>query len=135
MGKKIKLGMVVSFGVGGADKVALNLVKGLRILLKKNFKIKNVGIRHGEKIHETLLSSREYSTAEIKDGYFHISITGQAKHLYYVGQHVIPSLHFMVMIQPIQGQAMCVFSTFQDTQSLCVGQHWPNPLCKTTHSL
>lgn len=29
MGKKINLGMVVSFGVGGADKVALNLVKGL----------------------------------------------------------------------------------------------------------
>ena len=37
----------------------INLVKGLRILLKKNFKIKNVGIRHGEKIHETLVSSQE----------------------------------------------------------------------------
>ncbi len=29
MGKKINLGMVVSFGVGGADKVAFNLTKGL----------------------------------------------------------------------------------------------------------
>jgi glycosyltransferase involved in cell wall biosynthesis len=29
MGKKIKLGQVVSFGVGGADKCALNLIKGL----------------------------------------------------------------------------------------------------------
>ena len=52
-----------------------------------------------------------------------ISITGQAKLLYYVGQQMIPTLHFIVMIQPIQSQAMCVLSTFQDTQSSCVGQH------------
>ena len=32
MGKKIKLGQVVSFGVGGADKCALNLIKGLIVL-------------------------------------------------------------------------------------------------------
>ena len=29
MGNKLKIGQVVSFGVGGADKCALNLVKGL----------------------------------------------------------------------------------------------------------
>ena len=47
------------------------------IMGKPDYDIVELGVRHGEKIHETLLSSREFSTAEIKDGYFHISITGQ----------------------------------------------------------
>ena len=38
-----------------------NLVKGLEILLKKKIDTKTVGIRHGEKIHETLVSSQEMS--------------------------------------------------------------------------
>ena len=37
----------------------INLVKGLEILLKKKTTIKYLGIRHGEKIHETLVSSQE----------------------------------------------------------------------------
>jgi glycosyltransferase involved in cell wall biosynthesis len=32
MGKKMKIGQIVSFGVGGADKCALNLIKGLLLL-------------------------------------------------------------------------------------------------------
>ena len=38
-----------------------NLVKGLEILLKKRIDTKTVGVRHGEKIHETLVSSQEMS--------------------------------------------------------------------------
>tara|TARA_A100001015_G_scaffold269139_1_gene320563 strand:+ start:338 stop:1339 length:1002 start_codon:yes stop_codon:yes gene_type:complete len=47
-----------------------NLVNGLKILLKKNIKIKNVGVRHGEKIHETLVSSQEMSKAIDKSNFF-----------------------------------------------------------------
>ena len=38
MGNKLKIGQVVSFGVGGADKCALNLVKGL-LSLNQNIEI------------------------------------------------------------------------------------------------
>ena len=48
----------------------INLVKGLEILLKKKVKIKNVGIRHGEKIHETLVSSQEMSNAITKKNFY-----------------------------------------------------------------
>ncbi len=47
-----------------------NLVNGLKILLNKNIKIKNVGVRHGEKIHETLVSSQEMSKAIDKTKFF-----------------------------------------------------------------
>ena len=47
----------------------LNLVQGLKILLKK-IKIKNVGVRHGEKIHETLVSTQEMSKAIEKRKFF-----------------------------------------------------------------
>ncbi len=49
----------------------LNLVKGLELLLNKKTKIKNVGIRHGEKIHETLVSSQEM-TSVIDKRFFYI---------------------------------------------------------------
>jgi UDP-N-acetylglucosamine 4,6-dehydratase/5-epimerase len=49
----------------------LNLVKALEILLNKKTKIKNVGIRHGEKIHETLVSSQEMASV-IDKKYFYI---------------------------------------------------------------
>ena len=48
----------------------LNLVQGLKILLKKKIKIKNVGVRHGEKIHETLVSTQEMSKATEKRKFF-----------------------------------------------------------------
>ena len=48
----------------------LNLVQGLKILLKKKIKIKNVGVRHGEKIHETLVSTQEMSKAIEKRKFF-----------------------------------------------------------------
>ena len=48
----------------------LNLVQGLKILLKKKIKIKNVGVRHGEKIHETLVSKQEMSKATEKRKFF-----------------------------------------------------------------
>ncbi len=48
----------------------INLVKGLKILLKKKIKITNVGIRHGEKIHETLVSTQEMSKAIEKRNFF-----------------------------------------------------------------
>ena len=63
-----------------------------------------------------------------------VSITGQAKLMYYVGQCVIPGADGII-VHPIQGQAMWVLSTGQDKWSLCVGQHWPNLFCKTTRSL
>lgn len=47
-----------------------NLVNGLKILLNKNIKIKNVGVRHGEKIHETLVSSQEMFKAIDKNKFF-----------------------------------------------------------------
>ena len=49
----------------------INLVKGLEILLNKKTKIKNVGIRHGEKIHETLVSSQEMANV-IDKKFFYI---------------------------------------------------------------
>ena len=48
----------------------INLVQGLKILLKKKIKITNVGIRHGEKIHETLVSTQEMSKAIEKRNFF-----------------------------------------------------------------
>ena len=45
-----------------------------------------------------------------------ISITGQAKLMHYVGHHVIPSKD-SIILYPIQGQAMYVFSTCQDTST------------------
>ena len=48
----------------------LNLVKGLEILLQKKTKIHNVGIRHGEKIHETLVSSQEMATVIEKKNFY-----------------------------------------------------------------
>lgn len=48
----------------------LNLVKGLEILLKKKTKIHNVGIRHGEKLHETLVSSQEMASVIEKKKFY-----------------------------------------------------------------
>jgi hypothetical protein len=64
-----------------------------------------------------------------------VSVAWQAKHLYYIGHHFIPTQHLIVGIVPIQGHAMRIFTVSQDTLPLCVDQHWPNPLCKTAHSL
>ena len=48
----------------------INLVKGLEILLNKKVKIKTVGIRHGEKIHETLVSSQEMANVINKKNFY-----------------------------------------------------------------
>ena len=48
----------------------INLVKGLEILLQKKTKIQNVGIRHGEKIHETLVSSQEMASVIEKKNFY-----------------------------------------------------------------
>ena len=48
----------------------LNLVKGIEILLNKKTKIKNVGIRHGEKMHETLVSSQEMESVIDKKHFY-----------------------------------------------------------------
>ena len=42
----------------------------LKIFSKKNYPIKTIGIRHGEKMHESLLSSEEKSLAIEKKDYF-----------------------------------------------------------------
>jgi UDP-N-acetylglucosamine 4,6-dehydratase len=47
-----------------------NLVKGLEILLKKKIDTKTVGVRHGEKIHETLISSQEMSKIIEKKNFY-----------------------------------------------------------------
>ena len=36
--------------------------------------IKNIGIRHGEKLHETLLTSEEFSKSEEFDNYFKVPL-------------------------------------------------------------
>ena len=48
----------------------INLVKGLEILLKRKTKIKYLGIRHGEKIHETLVSSQEMANVINKKKFY-----------------------------------------------------------------
>jgi len=49
-----------------------NLAEALRKIYKSNVKIKNIGIRHGEKIHETLLSREEKLVSEDIGNYFRI---------------------------------------------------------------
>ncbi len=46
------------------------LVKSLRNIFKKNNLIKFIGIRHGEKLHETLLNREELSKARETKNYF-----------------------------------------------------------------
>ena len=43
-----------------------------------------------------------------------VSIARQAKHLYYVGQHLIPTQHLIVGIGPLQDHAMWIFTVSQD---------------------
>ena len=47
-----------------------SLINALKIIYKKNIKTKNVGIRHGEKMHETLVSELEMSKAINKKNFF-----------------------------------------------------------------
>ena len=47
------------------------LVKAvLTIMNKKNYPIKTIGMRHGEKMHETLLSREEKTLSQEKNGYY-----------------------------------------------------------------
>ncbi len=52
------------------DTLCKSLVKQLS--LNKNYTIKTIGTRHGEKIHETLLNSEEMSKAKIYKNYFRV---------------------------------------------------------------
>ena len=45
----------------------------LSILNKKNYMIKTIGTRHGEKMHETLLSREEKSISQERKGYYFIN--------------------------------------------------------------
>ncbi|MDC3108707.1 polysaccharide biosynthesis protein [SAR86 cluster bacterium] len=49
-----------------------NLVDGLEILFNKKLEKKIIGIRHGEKMHETLVSSEEMLRVEDKGDFFRI---------------------------------------------------------------
>ena len=49
-----------------------NLAKTMKKIYNSSVKIKNIGIRHAEKIHETLLSSEERMIAEDLKNYFRI---------------------------------------------------------------
>ena len=49
-----------------------DLAKSLIKLFNSKSKIKNIGIRHGEKLHETLLTSEEFSKSEEFDNYFKV---------------------------------------------------------------
>ena len=49
-----------------------DLVDGLGILFNKNLDKKIIGIRHGEKMHETLVSSEEMLRAEDRGDYFRL---------------------------------------------------------------
>ena len=48
------------------------LASTLKEIYKSDVKIKNIGIRHAEKMHETLLSKEEFLTAEDLGDYFRI---------------------------------------------------------------
>jgi UDP-glucose 4-epimerase len=48
------------------------LAKTMKKIYKSDSKIKNIGIRHGEKIHETLLSREEKLVSEDLGDYFRI---------------------------------------------------------------
>tara|TARA_B100000989_G_scaffold188187_1_gene141680 strand:+ start:23558 stop:24604 length:1047 start_codon:yes stop_codon:yes gene_type:complete len=48
------------------------LAETMRTIYNSNTKIKNIGIRHGEKIHETLLSKEERIVSEDLGNYFRI---------------------------------------------------------------
>tara|TARA_B100000902_G_scaffold387990_1_gene432910 strand:+ start:1079 stop:2083 length:1005 start_codon:yes stop_codon:yes gene_type:complete len=48
------------------------LAESLIDIFQSNSKIKNIGIRHGEKMHETLVTKEEMSKAEDLGGYFRI---------------------------------------------------------------
>ena len=48
------------------------LAETMREIFKSNSEIKNIGIRHGEKIHETLLSQEERIVSEDLGNYFRI---------------------------------------------------------------
>ena len=69
MGKKIKLGQVVSFGVGGADKCALNLIKGL-ISLNEDIEILVFYNKYSHPREDELITNPsrffEYETLPVK---------------------------------------------------------------------
>lgn len=48
------------------------LIGALELLFNKKAKIKNIGFRHSEKLHETLLSSEESTRASSHDDYFRV---------------------------------------------------------------
>jgi UDP-glucose 4-epimerase len=49
------------------------LVKAiLKILDKKNYPITNIGVRHGEKLYETLISAEEYKIATEENNFYRI---------------------------------------------------------------
>ena len=48
------------------------LAKAMQKIYKSDSKIKNIGIRHGEKVHETLLSKEERLVSEDLGDYFRI---------------------------------------------------------------
>ena len=50
----------------------MNIAKALLKIFKKNNKIKVIGPRHGEKLHESLCTSEEKSKAINKKKYFRI---------------------------------------------------------------
>ena len=54
-----------------------NLLKALKDLLNKNNVEKIIGIRHGEKVHETLVSKEEMIRAQDLKKYFRISADGR----------------------------------------------------------
>ena len=50
------------------------LAEVLQKIFGRNVDVQNIGIRHGEKIHESLASAEELSRAEEIDDYFRISM-------------------------------------------------------------
>ena len=48
------------------------LANCLKEIFKSNVKIKNIGIRHAEKLHETLLSKEEYMICEDLENYYRV---------------------------------------------------------------
>ena len=51
-----------------------DLASAIIKLFKSKSKINNIGIRHGEKLHETLLTSEEFSKSEEFDNYFKVPL-------------------------------------------------------------
>ena len=69
----------------------ITIAQAIKELLKSNCEVKNIGIRHGEKFDESLITSEEMSVAVDMGDYYKIPHDG--RDLHYDGKNIIDSKH------------------------------------------